>query len=278
MDEFFERMLELKQKGVPLMVVTAVAKEGAGPVDVGKKMVVTENNGAFGTVGGGAIEYYAREKCKTLLREKQHFLETYLLSEGKIIPETKTLPMVCGGKVTLYYEYVGPKEFVYIFGAGHVAKALANVLKTLNFHLTVIDDRKEVIDAFKGADTIINLPFVEYIDKYGIDPGTMIVVSTPSHKYDYHVINKILEKGFKPKYIGMLCSPDKLKDYLDKTYETYGKDIDLSNFYSPIGLDTGGNTPEEIAISIASEMLAVSNERTGHRHLREVQNGQDRYW
>ncbi len=248
MDGFFERMLELKQKGVPLMVVTAVAKEGAGPVDVGKKMVVTEKDGAFGTVGGGAIEYYAREKCKTLLKEKQHLLETYLLSEGKIIPETKTLPMVCGGKVTLYYEYIGPKEFVYIFGAGHVAKALANVLKTLNFHLTVIDDRKEVIDSFQGADTIINLPFVDYIEKFGIDAGTMVVVSTPSHKYDYHVINKIIEKNYKPKYIGMLCSLDKLKDYLDKTYETFGKDIDLSNFYSPIGLDTGGNTPEEIAI------------------------------
>lgn len=278
MDSIFERMLELKQKGVPLMVVTAVAKEGAGPVDVGKKMVVTENNGAFGTVGGGAIEFYAREKCKHLLQEKNHFLETYLLSEGKIFPETKTLPMVCGGKVTLYYEYVGPTETVYIFGAGHVAKALANVLKTLNFHLTVIDDRKEVIDVFTGADTLVNLPFVEYIEKYGIEPNSMVVVSTPSHKFDYHVMNKIIEKNFKPKYVGMLCSPEKLDDYLGKTYETFGKDIDLSNFYSPIGLDTGGNTPEAIAISIAAEMLAVSNGKTGHRHMREVHYGKDRYW
>jgi xanthine dehydrogenase accessory factor len=76
----------------------------------------------------------------------------------------------------------------------------------------------------------------------------------------------------------MLCSPEKLRDYLAKTKATFPGEIDLTNFYSPIGLDTGGNTPEEIAISIASEMLAITNSKTGHRHMREVWCGQDPYW
>jgi xanthine dehydrogenase accessory factor len=71
------------------------------------------------------------------------------------------------------------------------------------------------------------------------------------------VLNKILELNIKPKYFGMLCSKKKIGDYLAKAYETYGKDIDLSNFYSPIGLQTGGDSPEEVAISIAGEILSV---------------------
>ncbi len=55
----------------------------------------------------------------------------------------------------------------------------------------------------------------------------------------------------------MLCSKKKVKDYLERAFETFGNDIDLTNFYSPIGLQTGGDSPEEVAISIASEILSV---------------------
>jgi xanthine dehydrogenase accessory factor len=261
-----------------MILVTAVKKEGSGPVEVGKKMICLEDNQAFGTVGGGALEYYAREKCKELLVKRENLLETYFLAENKVYHDAKTLPMACGGKVTLFYEYLGPKESIYIFGAGHVGQALANVLKTMNFHLTVIDDRKEVIDKFQNADIKYQLPFGQFIDDLGIKKDSFVIVCTPNHKYDYHVINKIIELGLKPKYLGMLCSPEKLKEYLESTYERFGKDIDLSYFYSPIGLDLGGSTPEEIAISITSEILAVSHNKKNHLHMRSTYCGKDYYW
>ncbi|MBU1145819.1 MAG: XdhC/CoxI family protein [Firmicutes bacterium] len=274
----YEKILDFKKRGIPSIVVTAVKKQDAGPVEVGKKMIVAITGEAFGTVGGGAIEYYAREKCKTLLLSRENLLEEYLLSEGEVLPNTKTLPMVCGGVVTLFYEYIGSKEMIYIFGAGHVSQALVNILKTMDYHVTVIDERKNVIDSFLQADIRINMPFVEYIEQNPIPDDSFIVVCTPSHKHDYHVINKVIELNIKPKYMGMLCSPDKLKDYLEKTYDLFGKDVDLSHFYSPIGLDLGGGSPEEIAISITSEILAVSNHKTGHKHLREAIDGKDCYW
>ncbi len=276
--DIFKLITEYKQKNVALMAVTAVKKDGAGPVEVGKKMIVLENGQSIGTVGGGAIEYYAQKKAKELLKKKSSLLETYVLDEGKVLPESKTLPMVCGGVVTLFYEYIGPKATIFIFGGGHVGQALVNVLKTMNYHVTVIDERKEIIDKFERADVLVNEPFVGFIEKDTIHDGDYIIVCTPSHKYDYHVINKILEKKIKPAYLGMLCSPDKIRDYLKSTYATFGKDIDLSFFYSPIGLDTGGMTPEEIAISISSEILAISYGKTGHKHMREVLDGQDCYW
>ena len=274
----YDKIAEYKKQNISLILVTVVKKEGSGPVEVGKKLIYTDTNLLYGTVGGGALEFYAIEKCKELLKVRKNLLENYLLDEGKVIEETKTLDMVCGGKVSLFYEYIGPKETIYLFGAGHCSQALAYILKTMNFHLSVIDDRKEVIEAFKNADIAYNMPFVKFIEEVGIKPNSFIVVSTPSHKYDYHVINKIIELEIKPKYMGMLCSPEKLKTYLDSTYEKYGKKIDLSFFYSPIGLDLGGNTPEEIAISIASEILAVAHNKKNHAHMRGVYCGQNHYW
>lgn len=274
----YEKILALKNAGIDMVVVTAIEKHGEGPVEVGKKMLVSANGELMGTVGGGALEYYAVDKARELIKTRKHLKERYVLNDEEVIPNAKTLPMVCGGVVTLFYEFIGAKNHIIVFGAGHVAQALAPVLKTLQYHITVIDDRKPVIDAFKGADEKVHKPFVSYIDDAGIKAGSIVVVCTPSHKHDYNVIHAIIKKQLKPKYIGMLCSEKKLVDYLEKTYEAFGKNVDLSNFYSPIGLDTGGSSPEAIAISIASEILAVEHGKKGHRHLRETLHENDHYW
>ena len=260
MSDIYQKLNELRQQGKDVVLVTVTEKEGMGPADVGKKMLVAEGNTAFGTVGGGAIEYYAREKCKEILKLRESFTEKYILNDKdiKVDDGSVILPMACGGKVTLFYEFLGPKQHVYIFGAGHCGAALAKLLKPLGFFTTIIDDRADVIaNLDDSADVKVTEGFAEYIEKYGIPDDRYIVVSTPSHIHDFDVLNKIFELKIKPKYFGMLCSKKKIADYLKKAYEIHGKDINLSNFYSPIGLQTGGDSPEEVAISIASEILSV---------------------
>lgn len=273
MADIYEKINEYRKQGKDLVLVTVTEKEGMGPADVGKKMLVAETGEAFGTVGGGAIEFYAREKAKEVIKERKSFSEKYLLCERQVYVDSKdvVLPMACGGRATLFYEFVGPKQYVYIFGAGHCGAALARVLKPLDFHVTIIDERKVVIDQLDdSADIKVISGFVDYIEKYGIRNNSFVVVCTPSHTNDYHVLNKILEKNIKPAYFGMLCSKKKIADYLEKAYETYGENIDLSNFYSPIGLDIGGNSPDEIAISISGEMLSVYYGRSDiNAHLRK---------
>lgn len=120
--------------------------------------------------------------------------------------------MACGGHVTLFYEFVGPKQFVYIFGAGHCGAALAKLLRPLNFYVTIIDERKSVIDALDdSANVKVNKGFVEYIEENHIPDNRYIVVCTPSHQNDYNVLDAILRLNIKPKYFGMLCSKRKLE-------------------------------------------------------------------
>ena len=260
MVDIYSKVSELKEKRKDLVVVTVTEKSGMGPADVGKKMIVTQDNEAFGTIGGGSIEYYAREKCKELIAKRESLTEKYCLfdKEVKVDDGEVKLNMACGGHVTLFYEFVGPKQYVYIFGAGHCGNALAKILRPLNFYTVVIDSRKSVIEELDDSpNEKVNMGFVEYIEKVGVPDNRYIVVGTPSHQFDYDVLDKIFELNIKPRYFGMLCSRKKIADYLEKVYEKYGKDIDLSNFYSPIGLQIGGDSPEEIAVSIAGEILSI---------------------
>ena len=176
--------------------------------------------------------------------------------------------MVCGGKVTLFFEYVGVRAHVYIFGGGHVGQALVKLLKTMNIHVTIIDNRKTVLAQNDIGDQIIYSKFVDFVSIENIRKDAYIVVTTPSHNHDYKVIDEIIEKKIEYKYMGMICSREKIKGYLKLAYEKFGEDLDLSNFYSPIGLDIGGGSPEEIAISISAEILAVSYGKDNQRNMR----------
>ena len=273
MADIYKQLDELRKTGKDGVIVTVTEKSGMGPADVGKKMLVTEDNVCYGTIGGGAIEYYAQKKCAEVIANRLSFSEKYILDHRGIHTDdgSVVLPMACGGKVTLFYEFIGPKQYVYIFGAGHCGAALARVLKPLGFYIVIIDDRKDIINQLDdSADEKINEGFVEYIEKHGIKDNRYIVVSTPSHIHDFNVLDKIFELKINPQYFGMLCSKKKIADYLARIHEKYGADINLKNFYSPIGLQLGGDSPEEVAISIAAEILSIYYKKDDiNSHMRD---------
>ncbi len=271
--DIYSLIAELKNKGQDAYLVTVTSKSGMSPSDIGKKMVVLENGKSFGTIGGGSIEQYAIEKCKSEFPNRTSFSENYLLMNKDVTLDNDEikLDMACGGKATLFYEFIGPKQHIYIFGAGHCGKALASLLKPMNFYVSVIDNRQELLEEIKEyANEIICNEFEQFVtnNKNKLD-NSYIVVATPSHKYDYEVLDKIFALKIKPSYFGMLCSKKKINDYLSRLYEQYGKDIDLKNFYSPIGLNIGGDSPEEIAISIASEILSIYYKKDSLIHMRD---------
>jgi xanthine dehydrogenase accessory factor len=274
MVDIYEKLSEFKKDGKDAVIITVTSKEGMGPCDVGKKLIVSSSGEFFGTIGGGAIEHFAIDRAKSLLIERKSLSEKYVLNDKPLSVDRGDvkLDMACGGTATLFYEFVGPKQFVYIFGGGHCGSALARLLKPLGFYTVIIDNRKEIIDGLDdSANEKVCQGFVDYINEHKVLDNRYVVVCTPSHISDYDVLDRIIELKMKPKYFGMLCSKKKVSDYLEKVYEKHSKDVDLSNFYSPIGLPTGGDSPEEVAISIASEILSIYYDKDEiNAHMRDV--------
>lgn len=178
-----------------------------------------------------------------------------------------TTGMICGGTATLFFEYFAPKKHVYIFGAGHIGKALVYHLSQLNYHITIIDDRKDVIDQIETVDKKIHADFVSALDHKEVMKDSFFVIATYQHKYDGIVLNKIYSSDWHPKYVGIVSSRKK-KEILFGELKKIVPDADLNVSFLPVGLDIGGTLPHEIAISIISEMQAVANEKSGG-HLRD---------
>jgi len=265
MKNIYDELLELSRGNSAGVLVTVVQKTGSGPADSGTKMLVYPDGAIVGTVGGGSIEKMAVERALKIFGTHKNCLEEFTMDE----PESAGTPtgMLCGGTATLFFEYFAPKNFVYIFGAGHVGRALVYHLQNLDYFVTVIDDRKEVLEQLEGADEKILGNFEKALDDRAVAPNAYFIIATYQHKYDGLVLNRIYKSGWQPKYVGMVSSRSKRKILLERL-KAEVPDANLDNCYIPVGLDIGGGSPDEIALSILAEIQAVRYNRNGG-HLRE---------
>jgi xanthine dehydrogenase accessory factor len=179
--------------------------------------------------------------------------------------------MLCGGRATLFYERLGSPANVIIFGGGHVGRALAYHLRPQDVHTLLVDTRDAVLEDLR-RDGIAAAAAEDYrgaaADRV-YHEDTYCVIATHSHEEDYRVLKAVIESSRQPAYIGVIASARKAREFhrrLEKECET---PLPRGKLYMPCGLDTGGPTPHEIAISIAAEIQAVRFARSGHRHMRE---------
>lgn len=269
MIDIYEEIYKMKQSGQEGVVVTVVQRKGHGPANVGKKLLVYPNGEKKGTVGGGELEYLAIEKAKEVMKNQKHCMQSYDFT-GKIpTKDVISLDMICGGLVTLYFEYIPVNPSIYILGAGHVGKCLADILSNSDYKTTVIDDREEIAEAINKNHEIVVGDYAEKIAKLDVPKGSYIVITGYTHEIDYKILKAVYEKDCKPKYIGMLASKNKASIMVNKLKEELNKEIDLSMLHAPIGLGIGGDTPEEIAISIISEIQAIRYNKEGNKHMTE---------
>ncbi|NLH39749.1 MAG: hypothetical protein GX445_06780 [Elusimicrobia bacterium] len=245
-----------------LAVVSIVSSEGSTPRDIGSKMIVYPDKTIYGTIGGGELEHLVIKDAVDCIKKNENKKLVFDLTPSGI-------DALCMGKVEVLIEvYTWPVR-VLILGAGHVALSLSKLLDFLQIPYSVADDRNEFAnrDNFLNAADIINdLPH-KALKKYPVDENTYIVIVTRGHIYDEKCLRESLNT--KACYIGMIGSKSKVKEIfkrLDKEglYPQRDKRV-----YSPVGLSLGGKTPNEIAVSIVSEILCVSY-KIRPRHMRET--------
>jgi xanthine dehydrogenase accessory factor len=267
-DRIYEAILDLRRAGQAAMLVTVADKQGSAPALPGTKMLVYADGQTLGTVGGGALERLANTKALELLGQRQSLLVHYTLTEQGQLTDSEPTGMVCGGRAALLYEYLGHGMRVCIFGAGHVGKTLVDCLKRLPCYTIVVDPRPELIAQVEGANRLVTCEYAAAFQNEPVPTGAFYVIATPGHEMDYEVLKRTLSADWAPRYVGLVASKRKATVFMQRLREELGNNLDLCALYTPVGLDLGGSTPEEIAISITAEIMALQYDKLGHKHLR----------
>lgn len=253
MSDIFQKIVEFKSEGKSFCIVTVVAASGSTPRSAGAKGLIFPDGTIKGTVGGGSIEAEAIKTALSVLEKGEPLLKEYRL-------DTLESEMYCGGSMTLYFEPVLPAPRLFIFGGGHVGRAIAHAAQLLEWQITIIDHRETAIDRalFPENTKLICADYEEYLKKYSFSKLDWIVITTPQHKYDESVLERVVTQDVA--YVGMLASNTKINVISDNLKRKGIDEKYLKRVYSPIGLNIGTETPGEIAIAIMAEMLAVRND------------------
>lgn len=257
--------LEARRARKSYAVATIVQTDGSTPRSSGK-MLVYEDGSSRGTVGGGSIEQLARQDAAAAIRRGKNALRSYDLTG-----EDSGTGMTCGGQMTLFIEVFRASPLLVVCGGGHVGSSLIRMARPVGFEILLVDDRPEesIAEAVALAERFVQVrDFEAELGALPIEPGAFFVIATHGHACDEEALAAALTK--EGAYVGMLGSRKKIGSVFARMREKGFTDEQLSAVYTPIGLDLGGETPEEIAVSILSEILMVKNGRGGgHLSRRE---------
>ena len=258
--DIYEEVARMHRDGVAGVVATVVAVGGSTPRGAGAKMVVYPDGRTLGTVGGGAIESTVIEKAKTMAGCEPTLLSFDLADDTG---------MICGGKMDIFLEPVTAGPHALVVGGGHVGQAVARAAKHAGFRVTVVDDRPDVVTAerFPSVDRRL-VGGVELLDgELAVDDSTFVVVVTRGHRFDRDWVEAFV--GRWPFYMGMIGSATKVAKTLAQMEEDGVPRETIEKIHAPIGLDIGAETPDEIAVSVVAEMIAVRHGVTDTAMLKE---------
>jgi xanthine dehydrogenase accessory factor len=250
-----KKLSQLLDEQQNIALVTIINSLGASPRGVGAMMIVdSAGNLIDGTIGGGAIEEKAKQDAAECIRRGTSRTISYNLNEKA---EKESLPMMCGGSVEIFIQVFRQKDKLIIAGAGHIAEKLYKIAKILGYIVTILDDRQEMItkERFPEADELLMGDIPSNLKTVSIDENTNIVIVTHGHKYDAMALEAVINST--ARYIGMIGSMNKVKTCFETLKKKGISEEKLTKVYSPIGIDLGGETPEEISLAIMAEMQAV---------------------
>ena len=252
--DIFQEIVKIRRSGESAVLVTVIEVHGSTPRREGAKMLVYPDGSISGTVGGGVREADIIVEAKKLFDHGAARLFEVDFTEGI---KTGKGP-VCGGRMKVFMEKLSSLKRAVISGAGHIGWYLHPILKMLEFHTLVIDPRGELNseDRFPGAEILLR-QFEEGVEDLKLGRDDAVIVVGPSHEDDFQVLPSILKS--QVGYIGMIGSKRKKKEVFDKLLKSGFSEKDLERIYSPVGLSIGSESPAEIAVSIAAEIVKHFN-------------------
>lgn len=280
MRQLYSEAVNLLEAGESFVQATILKSSGSVPRRAGASMLCLKNGSIRGTVGGGALEAGIIRAAPGVFESKQKCIIDMVLDGNDAV----ATGMICGGSASVQLEYIDADDLgnlarfkqqqselfygtggtAYIFGAGHCGEKLVPVLHSIGFSVVIIDDREEFANTmrFPEADEVLvpktlDLPFADIV----MGEHSYIIIVTRGHAHDELVLRQALNTN--AGYIGMIGSKAKRNSIYSNLLKDGYTQADLDRVYSPIGISIGAETPEEIAISIAAELIKVRVNRQG---------------
>jgi len=259
--DLFEEVVRMRRAGQRGALATIVHTNGSIPSFESSRMLVREDGSTAGTVGGGCVEADVWAAAKEVMQsEVPRKLVFHLNNEA-----TYDNGLICGGTVEVFVEPVLPQPVVYLFGGGHVSTAVAKTAHSAGFGVVVVDDREAFanLERFPMAQELYT-SFDEAFEKLHPNGAAYVVIVTRGHKEDMRVLAWAVRT--KARYVGMIGSRRKVLS----VYKALAKDgyrpEEFERVFAPMGLEIGALSPEEIALSIVAELVAVRRNVSGSAH------------
>ena len=235
--DFAKEIEDAYSGGAPVALASLIRGGSGADAAIGTKLFIREDGSTVGTLGSAALDESAvKEAFELMVHGKNKYVVT-------------------GSGAGYFVEaYTTPPQLV-LCGGGHVSKSIAPLAKTLGFRVFVTDDRQEFANAdrFPEADIIVAKKPEDALDELPINPNTFIVVATRGHRYDNVALAAAARTS--AKYVGLLGSKRKIILIYEDLMRMGISNERIRELRAPIGLDIGARTPEEIAVSIMSEIL-----------------------
>ena len=251
--DIYEQIVELRRGGRRGAVATIVNVRGSIPSFKTAKMLVRDDGSIVGTIGGGCVEADVWQAAREVMEsEKPRTLHFDLNQDPKY-----DTGLACGGTLEVFVEPILPPVSLYIFGAGHIAVNLCQAAANADFEVIVTDDRSSYAtkERFPTAHETHAMDFDEAMRTLDPNESSYIVIVTRGHRDDMRLLRWAVQT--RARYIGMIGSKRKVIAIF-KTLQDEGMSPDLfDRVHAPIGIDIGAITPEEIAVAITAELIAI---------------------
>ena len=253
--EVFAALSDALKKGEEVALVTIVSSTGSTPQRVGAKMLVYADGRTVGTIGGGCYENDAFWKAREAITARKPVTLSFELNDDF----AQESGLVCGGQMEVFIEPVEASPEVYVFGAGHVGYFVAKMAHDVGFRVHVVDDREKFANTERfgeGIDVLVeDIP--SWVEQHPLPASAYAVIVTRGHRHDLDALRMLARQPLR--YLGLIGSKAKVKRIFDALREEGVLPDTLRPIHAPIGLDIGAITPQEIAVSIVAELIAVKH-------------------
>jgi len=251
--DVYDEILRLRRLGQKSAIATIVQVRGSIPSYESAKLLVREDGSMFGTIGGGCVEAEVWNAAREVIETEKPKHLTFNLGQDAAYDNG----LICGGQLDIFVEPVIPPPRAFIFGAGHISKSLSKVASLAGFATNIIDNRDAFAnrDRFPEADEIFAAEYEDVFPKLVIHETSYIIIVTRGHRDDMRVLR--WAAGTQARYIAMIGSKRKVIGVVKELEKEGVPRSLLERIFAPMGLELGAISPEEIAISVVAEMIAV---------------------